>query len=187
MTPTDRSPAAHRPPAARVELPAPQVPEPPSDRTRHPFFMHDMIRRQAVAARATLRATAESLTATPLAGPTGSIAFVGLGTSYHAAIGAAYAAQREHPEWAVRAASAFDVLDGELDRVPDVAIVFSASGATALTVDAQRHLRSLGARVVLVTSEEGGPSWREADRVLLTQHAKDASWTHTVASTTALH
>src|SRR5258708_32293428 len=106
MTPTDRSPAAHRPPAARVELPAPQVPEPPSDRTRHPFFMHDMIRRQAVAARATLRATAESLTATPWAGPTGASAGVGLGSWCHAPSRPAAAAPREHPRGAARPACA---------------------------------------------------------------------------------
>ncbi len=170
------------------EFPPPSPPEPPSGRTRHPFFMHEMIRRQAVAARATHRATRDALLAAPLAAPTGRLLLVGLGTSFHAALAAGFAAQMGRggrPD--VQARSSFDLLEDPTVATPDTtAVVFSESGDTALTLSAQRTLKTLGARVLLVTATEAGPSSALADRVIVTQYADETSWTHTVSFTAAL-
>jgi glutamine---fructose-6-phosphate transaminase (isomerizing) len=171
-----------------VDLPPPHLSDPPFGRTRHPFFMHEMIRRQAVAGRATHRATRDLLRTTPLAPPTGRLLLVGLGTSYHAALAAAFAASVGAAgvrEVVVR--TSFDLLEDPSAISPETtAVVFSASGETALTLAAQRLLKSQGARSLLITGTEAGPSSALADRVLVTQYADESSWTHTVSFSAAL-
>lgn len=171
-----------------VVLPAPQKPDPPFGRTRHPYFLHEMIRRQAVAARGTYRAIGEELRTTPLAPPTHDLLCVGLGTSYHAALAAASAAEaRLGPKVRVRSVPSFEFVDRDWDRSEvEMALVFSAGADTALTVAAQQRLRELGARSVLITSHGEGPSIPLADRVLTTQYADEASWTHSVSFTAGL-
>jgi glutamine---fructose-6-phosphate transaminase (isomerizing) len=171
-----------------VDLPPPHLSDPPFGRTRHPFFMHEMIRRQAVAARATHRATRDALRDAPLAPPAERLLLVGLGTSFHAALAAGYAAS-VGPEGLrnVQIRTSFDLLDDpSVATEPTTAVVFSASGDTALTIAAQRTLRDHGARVILVTGTEAGPSSALADRVLVTQYAEETSWTHTVSFSSAL-
>lgn len=169
-----------------VELPGPQDPEPPRGRTRHPYFMHDMIRRQAVAVRATHRAISERLATDPVPPPDGPLVFVGLGTSFHAALGARWGAAQRH-RWATEAVSAWDVLDQGLE-MPEhaTAVVFSASGETSLTNQALAALRERRVRTVLVTAAQAGAARALADVALTTEYSDEASWTHTVSFTTAL-
>jgi glucosamine--fructose-6-phosphate aminotransferase (isomerizing) len=149
--------------------------------------MHEMIRRQSVAGRGTYREISERLAATPL--PKGDrYLFVGQGTSFHAALAAADATvEALGGRGAVEALASFDVLD-DPGRIASgtTAVVFSASGETALTVQAQQALRSAGATVLLVTAHEAGRSSGVADRVLPTQYADEESWTHTVSFTSAV-
>ena len=171
-----------------VELPPPDTPTPPTGRTRHPYFMHDMIRRQSVSSRATHRALAERLRTEPIAEPGAGLLFVGQGTSYHAALAARDAANRHRGRWgAAHAVASFDVLDSE-ESFPSgsTAVVFSASGETALTIAAQQELRRQGVRVVLITASSAGRSRSAADVVVETQYADEASWTHTVSFSAAL-
>ena len=171
-----------------IEFPPPSPPDPPTGRSRHPFFMHEMIRRQAVSARATHRATRDGLLATPFAAPTDRLLLVGLGTSYHAALASGFAASSgrgDRPDVQVR--TAFDLLEDPAVATPGTtAVVFSAGGETALTLAAQRLLRTRGSRTVLITAKDGSPSCALADRVLVTQYADETSWTHTVSFTAAL-
>ncbi|HZY91411.1 MAG TPA: SIS domain-containing protein [Thermoplasmata archaeon] len=171
-----------------VELPLPQVPHPPAERTRHPYFTHDMIRRQAVAARATFRATVERLSSEPVAPPEGRLLFVGQGTSFHAALAARDAARTgAGASRGVEAVSSFDFVDSEgREEKSTTAVVFSASGDTALTLAAQQKLREAGARIVLITAAPGGASRSLADVVLESQYADEASWTHTASFTAGL-
>lgn len=171
-----------------VSLPAPQRPDPPLGRTRHPYFMHEMIRRQAVAGRGSYRVATESLAAEPLPPPTGELLCVGQGTSFHAALAAAGAAQTAlGPGTRSWALSSFDVVDRAVPAVAGrLALVFSAGSDTALTVAAQAHLREVGARILLITAHPEGPSVPLADRVVTTQYADETSWTHTVSFTAAL-
>ena len=173
---------------AMVELPPPGMTPPPFGRNRHPFFMHDMIRRQSVAARATRRAMIEAPEGDPIPPPTGRLLCVGLGTSFHAALATAEAARGALGDRIeTLAATSFDVLqEPNLLRSPATALVFSAGGATALTVAAQHRLKERGIPQVLITSEPGTPSERIADRTIHSVHAKEEAWTHTVSFTAGL-
>jgi glutamine---fructose-6-phosphate transaminase (isomerizing) len=179
---------ARRASSVRPTLPTPDDPKPPYGRTAHPFFMHDMIRAQPAAlertARASLLAAAE-VRAPPSGHP---LLFVGQGTSFHAALGGAVAARHLlGPHALVQAVPSFDLLlDPELIRAARCAVVFSASGETALTLQAQRALRRAKVRQVLITGTPRSPSARYADHVLPTQGADERAWTHTVSFTSAL-
>ncbi|HYK93105.1 MAG TPA: SIS domain-containing protein [Thermoplasmata archaeon] len=168
------------------DFPGPQVPEPPTGRTRHPYFMHDMIRRQSVAAQATFRATVEQLANEPFA-PPGRLLYVGQGTSFHAAWAAQRSAEPVLAASLPRAFSSFDVVTADHPVGEGVtAVVFSASGDTALTIAAQRRLRKEGARVLLITASPQGRSREEADAIVTTQYADETSWAHTVSFTAGL-
>ncbi|MCI4336991.1 MAG: SIS domain-containing protein [Thermoplasmata archaeon] len=120
--------------------------------------------------------------------PRGRLLLVGLGTSFHAALGAAHALG---PVLAgrcdVQPMPSFDILE-EPAPPPEgsTAIVFSASGETALTNDALKWLRERKVRTVLVSPRENSPGATLSDRLLLTQYADEESWTHTVSFTAAL-
>ena len=171
-----------------VDLPAPSLPDPPFGRTRHPFFMHEMIRRQAVAARATHRATRDALKAEPCAPPKDRLLLVGIGTSFHAALAAGFGAAAGHPGGPnVSVRTSFDLLeDPSVATTDTTAVVFSAGGDTALTLEAQKLLRAQGARSLLITAAPNAPSSKLADRVLATEYADETSWTHTVSFSAAL-
>ena len=171
-----------------ADLPGPQTPQPPSGRTRHPYFMHDMIRRQTVAAQATHRATTERLASEPLAPPKSTLLWVGEGSSYHAALAAGDAARRRGARYAdVQALASFDVVEAPAPVPADTtAVVFSASGETALTLQAAERLRAEGARVLLITSQPTSRAHTLADLTLDTRYAEEASWAHTVSFTAGL-
>jgi glucosamine--fructose-6-phosphate aminotransferase (isomerizing) len=171
-----------------VDLPDPQTPNPPFGRSRHPYFMHEMIRRQSVAAHATLRSVSEQLTAQPIARPKRSLLLVGIGTSFHAALAAGWAAAPAlRPDVEVRACTSFDVAEDPGTIGPGTtAVVFSASGDTALSIAAQRALRERGATSVLISTVEKSPSAELADRLIKTDYSEEASWTHTVSFASAL-
>lgn len=171
-----------------VDFPGPQVPKPPVGRTRHPYFMHEMIRRQAVAARATRRSVRDLLVSDPIAAPSRRLLCVGLGTSFHAALAAAEAASRSYGDTReVVATTSFDLLEDPRSAGPGTtALVFSASGETALTIEAQRLLKARGVPQVLITTEPASTSRDLADRVLTAEYAQEAAWTHTVSFTADL-
>ena len=175
-------------PIAMVDLPPPGMTEPPFGRTRHPFFMHEMVRRQPIAARATRGALVDALTAAPVDAPKRRLLCVGLGTSFHAALAAAHAARTSLGDrFDAVATTSFDLLQEPHWIVPGTtALVFSAGGSTSLTLAAQRLLKEKGVPQVLITSEPDTSSAAIADRTMITEHAKEESWTHTVSFTAAL-
>src|SRR5215472_1915276 len=75
-----------QPVAAVMESPAlaPEV-RPPFGRTRHPYFMHEMIRRQPTALQSTLGLNSDSLAQIAAPKDDRPILCVGTGTSFHAA------------------------------------------------------------------------------------------------------
>ena len=171
-----------------IDLPGPEEPKPPYGRTRHPFFLHEMIRSQPAAVRETIaRALSESRPIPPP--PRGKpLIFTGMGTSFHAARAGAWAARvafdYELPIWAV---DSFDLLlePGLLHRA-GAAVVFSSSGETALTHRAQSVLRSSKVSQVLITGTSPSGSTALADHVLVTREATERAWVHTVSYTTAI-
>ncbi|MGP8072929.1 MAG: SIS domain-containing protein [Thermoplasmata archaeon] len=169
-------------------LPTPDDPHPPYGRTAHPFFMHDMIRSQPDALRRTAESAldaSEEIRRPPAGRP---LLFVGQGTSFHAALGAATAARYLlGPHALIRAVPSFDLLlDPDLIRAARCAVIFSASGETALTLRAQEALAKAKVRQVLITGTPHSPSARLADHTLVTQGADERAWTHTVSFTAAL-
>ena len=170
------------------DLPAPQDPHPPIGRSRHPYFMHDMIRRQSVAVHATCRATLETLREKPVAPPARRLLFVGLGTSFHAALAAADdAGRRFFGRWEVFARTSFDLIEDPSVVGPEtLAVVFSASGDTALTLHAQKLLAERGSPNLLISAHDGSPSAEIAMRTILTRYADETSWTHTASYSSAL-
>ena len=171
-----------------IEFPGPEEPHPPLGRTRHPYFMHEMVRRQSVAGRATYRATCESLGTNAEPPPSGQLLAMGLGTSFHAALAAGHALRPVLEGRAdVRVRTSFDLLE-EAAPPParSTALVFTASGETALTNAALGWLKARGTRTVVVSARETSTAAAAADRLLLTQYADETSWTHTVSFTAAL-
>jgi glucosamine--fructose-6-phosphate aminotransferase (isomerizing) len=161
---------------------------PPLGRTRHPYFMHDMIRRQPTALQSTLGLGADSIGQIPAPAEGRALLCVGTGTSFHAAdavAGAVDALPDPHP--GTVAATAFDVAR-EPDRFGSVgaALVFSSSGETLATIDAMRRLKERSVPITLVSGTERSTSTELADHLLPTRYAEESSWTHTVSYTTAI-
>ncbi len=168
--------------------PPPEDPKPPTGRTRHPFFMHEMIRRQVVAVRATLGVLPVDASAIPAPPPGGRVLFVGIGTSYHAALGVnGMARARAAGRFTSEAVTAFDLLD-DPDQLggASAAIVFSASGETAVTNAALERMRVLKIPTTLVTTAKSSTAAGLADHRLVTRYSEEASWTNTVSYTCAL-
>jgi glucosamine--fructose-6-phosphate aminotransferase (isomerizing) len=163
-------------------------PRPPFGRKRHPFFLYDGIRRQADAARATIAAAQTSASEVPELERESALLWVGVGTSFHAAL----AADRATPallgaERASRAVPAAELLNPAFP-IPKrgVAVAFSASGETWVTVRALERLRAQGVRTVLVSGSPGSSAAGLADHRIATRDAEETSWTHTVSYTAAL-
>jgi glutamine---fructose-6-phosphate transaminase (isomerizing) len=171
-----------------IDLPGPEDPQPPYGRTRHPYFLHDMIRSQPSAIRATVAAAVDAAESIPVPPSDRPVLFVGMGTSFHAALASSWAAG---PAWEYRqpyrAVDSFNLLlEPELVRHAGAAVVFSSSGETALTHRAQDALRAAGVPQVLVTGVERSRSQERANHVLLTRQADEKAWVHTVSYTTAV-
>ncbi len=174
-------------PTMAVRFPDPEDPSPPFGRTAHPYFLHDMITAQPAAIRSTLRASARAVGGIPRPPAGKPLLFVGMGTSFHAALAGAHAVSRGGSDWCPRALDAFDLLlEPDLLRRAGAALVFSSGGETALTLEAQRALRSAGVPQVLVTGTKASRSVELADHLLLTQEAEERAWVHTVSYTTAI-
>lgn len=168
--------------------PPAQDPKPPFGRTRHPFFMHEMVRRQVVAVRATLGAAPEDAARIPAPPAGGRVLFVGIGTSYHAALGGAEMARALGAgRFSAEALTSFDVLEAP-ERLEGAsnAVVYSAEGETAVTNAALELLRARGVRTALLTATEASTASRLAEHRIVSRYASEASWTHTVSYTTAL-
>jgi glutamine---fructose-6-phosphate transaminase (isomerizing) len=164
-----------------TSFPPPQQPNPPRDRTRHPFFMHEMVRRQQVAVKATLAEVSGWAGAARTRDPSARLLTTGIGTSFHAALAVAAAARASTPDRVVEARSAFDLLDAPESAGADVAIAFSESAETFVTARALELLRKRKVPTLLVTAAAKGECRDLAAEVVETKHAKEDSWTHTVS------
>lgn len=169
------------------EFPVPVPPRPPNDRYRHPFHLHEMIRRQPIAAATTL--TAVRAAALPELPSSGRVLFTGIGTSFHAALALARAAQSEGPTPLRHAVAvpAFELRNDPpgLDDV-SLAVVLSATGTTDVTRRAMERLQARHVPILLLTASEKATLRGSADTTFVTQYAEEASWTHSVSYTAAL-
>ncbi|MCI4328572.1 MAG: SIS domain-containing protein [Thermoplasmata archaeon] len=167
-------------------FPPPQEPKPPSGRTRHPFFMHAMVRGQQVAVQATL-AEAAAFDALPkLRDPKTRLLTTGIGTSFHAAIAVAAAARAAAPGRVAEARTAFDLLDAPETANADLAVAFSESAETYVTVRALELLRTRNVPTLLITAAPSGEGREMAGTVFETKYSREDSWTHTVSYAAAV-
>lgn len=169
------------------DFPPPETPHPPNDRRRHPYHMHDMLRRQPIAARTTL--TAVRAAEVPALPTGGRVVFTGIGTSFHAAMALARAAQAESLETLRRAVAipAFELRNDPRGLAgASLVIALSASGATDVTRRAAALARDAGVPVLLISAVGKGPIADLAAATIVTQFAEETSWTHTVSYTAAL-
>lgn len=150
--------------------------------------MHDMIVAQPRAIERTARSSLAASRAIPRPPADRPLLFVGQGTSFHAALGAAAAARSLlGPHALLRAVASFDLLlEPELIEAARGAVVFSQSGETALTLRAQEALARADVPQVLVTGTPKSASSDLAADTLRTEDAEEKAWTHTVSFTTAL-
>jgi glutamine---fructose-6-phosphate transaminase (isomerizing) len=169
-------------------FPGPENPSPPYGRTAHPYHLYDMIRSQPAAILGTLREAARDVEGCPPPPAGRPLLFVGMGTSFHAALASTWAAGLVgRDRWSARAIDSFDLfLEPDLLRRAGAAVVFSSSGETALTVEAQKALKAAHVPQVLVSGTARSRSAELADHVLLTRDAVERAWVHTVSYTTAI-
>ncbi|MCI4369337.1 MAG: SIS domain-containing protein, partial [Thermoplasmata archaeon] len=175
-------------PTRMVDLPPATDPRPPTGRTRHPYFTHEMIRRQEVAARATIAASSLSAPIIPVPPKGGGLLFTGIGSSFHAAMATAFAAGPTLGyRFPARAVPSFDLVDlPELSTGASVALLFTSSGSTALTLSALRMLKEKGIITIVVTGSQHSAAAQLADHILPTRYSEENSWMHTVSYTSAL-
>jgi fructoselysine-6-P-deglycase FrlB-like protein len=161
---------------------------PPDGRRAHPYFMRDMILRQASAVEQTLRAVRDTASALPDLAPDAPLYLIGQGTSFHAALAAEPAADLWlGPRRRVRAIPSFDAVLYEDQLDPGgLALVFTASGETAVTLRAQETLARRGIPQLLITHSPASPSAERASQVIATRESEEASWTHTVSYVAAI-
>jgi glucosamine 6-phosphate synthetase-like amidotransferase/phosphosugar isomerase protein len=167
-------------------FPPPQDPKPPRGRTRHPFFMHEMIRRQQVAVKVTLAEASSFETKVRVRDPGARLLTTGIGTSFHAALAVAFAARESAPGRVVEARPAFELLDTPGSIRADAAIAFSESAETHVTLRALELLRERKVPTLLVTAAGSGEGRLAASEVFETKHAREDSWTHTVSYAAAV-
>jgi glucosamine 6-phosphate synthetase-like amidotransferase/phosphosugar isomerase protein len=143
--------------------------------------MHEMIRRQQIAVKATLAEVGGWAGTARTRDPAARLLTTGIGTSFHAALAVAAAARAASPERAVEARAAFDLLDAPESATADVAIAFSESAETFVTARALELLRKRKVPTLLITAADHGECRDLAGETCETKHAKEDSWTHTVS------
>jgi glutamine---fructose-6-phosphate transaminase (isomerizing) len=167
-------------------FPPPQEPKPPGDRTRHPFFMHAMVRRQQVAVQATLAEASTYQGFPKLRDSNTRLLTTGIGTSFHAALAVAAAARDASPGRVAESRSAFDLLDAPGAVHADLAVAFSESAETHVTVRALEMLRDRKVPTLLITAAPKGEGRELATAVFETKYSREDSWTHTVSYAAAV-
>lgn len=148
--------------------------------------MHAMVRQQQVAVQATLAEAAAFDGLPSLRAPGVRLLTTGVGTSFHAAIAVAAAARSAAPGRVAEARPAFDLLDASETVRADLAVAFSESAETHVTVRALELLRSRKIPTLLVTAASAGAGRDAASSVFETKYAREDSWTHTVSYAAAV-
>jgi glutamine---fructose-6-phosphate transaminase (isomerizing) len=150
--------------------------------------MWDMIQSQPEAVRATRDSLRRAVGNLPVPAADARILLTGIGTSFHAALGAAALLRAARPEGAQPIAVPSPQLwsaEAGLSRIA-YAIVFSESGETWATLRAQGILRDRRIPQILVSPNPDSSGSLLAEHRLVTTGARESSWTHTVSFTAAL-
>jgi glutamine---fructose-6-phosphate transaminase (isomerizing) len=157
-------------------------------RSQHPFWMYEEIQAQPDTLRAMLAAQVEPaarLAAALRARRTRRVIFAGTGTSFHAAVGAAWLARLEQVPVQVHGVYTYDLATypSQLAR-DDAVVLISHRGTKRYTGIGLSRALEAGAQTILVTGQ-GPHQAPPAAKVLRTCH-QDRSSAHTVSYTSAL-
>ncbi|MCI4371918.1 MAG: SIS domain-containing protein, partial [Thermoplasmata archaeon] len=157
----------------------------PSPRSRHPFYMHEMIHRQPSFLRETISKVGCVNAASLLRKPRRLI-LTGCGTSFHAAMYGARILQRSMGDSiAVEATHAYDLAFGALPKSGTVLGV-SHSGSTPTTNRALARAKRAGLRTLGLSGLPATAMESIIDDVLVIGSIHDRSWANTMSYTTQL-
>jgi glucosamine--fructose-6-phosphate aminotransferase (isomerizing) len=157
----------------------------PDPKTRHPFHMHAMIRRQPEFVQETLDRVREADVSSflPL---TRHLIVTGCGTSFHAAMyGARILQALNDDREIVEAVPAYDLAQGTLPRRATVLGV-SHSGSTPTTNRALARAKRHGLRAAGLCGLPNSEMARIAHDTLVIGSTHDRSWANTMSYTTQL-
>jgi glucosamine--fructose-6-phosphate aminotransferase (isomerizing) len=158
----------------------------PDLRGKHPFHMHDMIRRQPEFIRETLDRVRAwrggRIQTTPR-----HLMVTGCGTSYHAAMyGARILQAVAGGRDLVEATPAYDLAYGLLPRKATLIFGVSHSGSTSTTNRALVRAKRAGFPTVGMCGVRGSRMEEIVDDILVIGSARDRSWANTMSYTTQL-
>lgn len=158
-------------------------------RDRHPYHMYDEIVMQPEAIERSLRLAGEhgAGVVKAIAGAR-RVFLTGCGTSFHAALGGAWAL-RSFSRGSVdaRAVEAYEFQTYLPGLQPnDLVIAVTHSAETSMVLRALERAQRAGVETVTVTGFPEKEAGRRARHVLPTGHAEERSWAHTTSYTAAL-
>jgi len=162
----------------------------PADiRPGHPFHMYDEIHLQPQAVSESLRLAIRH--GSPIVAAlerARRVIVTGCGTSFHAALGAAWLLRSfTRGRVDARAIEAFELVQYGADMRPDdVLIAISHSGTSTMPIRAMQRAREVGAETVLITGLPESEARNVAHYVLPTGYPGEKSWAHTISYTAAL-
>jgi glucosamine 6-phosphate synthetase-like amidotransferase/phosphosugar isomerase protein len=160
----------------------------PADiRPGHPFHMYDEIHLQPQAVSESLRLAIRHGSHCGGIERARRVIVTGCGTSFHAALGAAWLLRSfTRGRIDARAIEAFELVQYGADMRPDdVLIAISHSGTSTMPIRAMQRAREVGAETVLIT---GLPERGQERGALCAAHRLpwEKSWAHTISYTAAL-
>jgi glucosamine--fructose-6-phosphate aminotransferase (isomerizing) len=157
-------------------------------RSKHPYFMHDMILGQPRALHLTLETCkSESMDLTGYWEGASKFLLTGCGTSYHAAIASSYMLESLFQKTAAEAIQAFELKHYyHLLNPSTLVMAFSHTGFTKTTVDALAKARDSAARTFSLIGVKDTPITKVSDKSILVGNGKEKSRAHTVSYTCAV-
>ena len=157
-------------------------------RTAHPFFMHDAIHEQPDCVAQVLERQRDTIDrAAAAAASRQRILFLGIGTSYHAALlGEHFLRHLTAGRARSQVDTSFQFVHYPIEVGPgDAVVIASHRGYKGYSVQAMARARAAGALTVAFTGEGGSEKIRVADFVIPTCEQEN-SFAHTKSYTTAL-
>lgn len=157
-------------------------------RTKHPYFMHDMIIGQPSALHTTLEICKKlAPDITSYWEGTSKFVLTGCGTSFHAALASSYMLRALFQRTTAEAIQSFELEHYYHVSGSDSLIMgFSHSGITKTTVDALSYAKAQGAKTFAVTASKDSPITSVSSRHMVVGNGKDKSRAHTTCYTSAV-
>jgi glutamine---fructose-6-phosphate transaminase (isomerizing) len=157
-------------------------------RSKHPYFMHDMILGQPRALHLTLEACKkEAIDLTGYWEGANKFLLTGCGTSFHAALASSYMLYALFQKTEAEAIQAFELKHYYHLLNPSAVVMgFSHTGFTKTTVDALSKAKDNGARTFSLIGAKDTPITKVSNKSIVVGNGKEKSRAHTVSYTCAV-